>query len=243
MSSFNELAIIDNFYQTSAFLPMPTVVIGTLTDNNTTSLGSYSLVQPYYIAGKDYYAMLLCARNSSNTAQNLLKNKTCSINFLPNNKKYMKEAIRLGIPGETSKDKMKDCIFNLGEGERAKEDFPNRYPKIIKESYQVFECTWMSDLDGAELDAPGSYQGYDAPYHDFNGITSKHGAHFILKIDKILVNDKYQKSILNNVKASQINDISIPYGYHPIKSFFYPKFKRSKDLDKFYKKYKNTTEK
>lgn len=32
MSSYKDLRIVDNFYQTSAFFPMPTVMIGTLTD-------------------------------------------------------------------------------------------------------------------------------------------------------------------------------------------------------------------
>ncbi len=58
MSSFKNLRIVDNFYQTSSFFPMPTVLIGTLTEDGKTNLGPYSLVQPYYIAGKDYYAML-----------------------------------------------------------------------------------------------------------------------------------------------------------------------------------------
>ena len=73
MSSFKDLRIVDNFYQTSAFFPMPTILVATLADDGTTTLGSYSLCFPYYIAGKDYYAMILECRNSSNTAQNLLK--------------------------------------------------------------------------------------------------------------------------------------------------------------------------
>ena len=73
MSSFENLRIVDNFYQTSLFFPMPTIIISTLTEEGTTSLGPYSLVQPYYVAGKDYYAMLLCCRNSSNTAQHILR--------------------------------------------------------------------------------------------------------------------------------------------------------------------------
>ena len=56
MSSFKDLRIVDNFYQTSAFFPMPTVIISTLADDGQTNCGAYSLVQPYYIAGKDYYA-------------------------------------------------------------------------------------------------------------------------------------------------------------------------------------------
>lgn len=73
MSSFKDLRIVDNFYQTSAFFPMPTLLISTLDEEGNTTLGAYSLCFPYYIAGKDYYAMLLECRNSSNTAQNILR--------------------------------------------------------------------------------------------------------------------------------------------------------------------------
>ena len=49
---------------------MPLTLIGTLNeDGSGTSYGAYSLVFPYYIAGKDYYAMLLECRNTSNTAK------------------------------------------------------------------------------------------------------------------------------------------------------------------------------
>ncbi len=61
---------------------MPTVVISTLCEDGTTNLGPYSLVQPYYVAGRDYYAMLLNCRNSSNTAQNILRTGKCAINFI-----------------------------------------------------------------------------------------------------------------------------------------------------------------
>lgn len=48
MSSFENLRIVDNFYQTSLFFPMPTVLISTLCEDGTTNLGPYSLIQPYY---------------------------------------------------------------------------------------------------------------------------------------------------------------------------------------------------
>ena len=53
MSSFKDLRVVDNFYQTSLFFPMPTVLISTLAADGSTSLGPYSLVQPYYVAGKE----------------------------------------------------------------------------------------------------------------------------------------------------------------------------------------------
>ena len=46
MSSFENLRVVDNFYQTSLFFPMPTVVISTLCEDGSTTLGPYSLVQP-----------------------------------------------------------------------------------------------------------------------------------------------------------------------------------------------------
>ena len=83
MSSFKDLRIVDNFYQTSSYFPMPTVMISTLAEDGSTSVGSYSLCFPYYIAGKGYYAMVLEARNSSNTAQHLLAGrKQVAINFM-----------------------------------------------------------------------------------------------------------------------------------------------------------------
>ena len=226
MSSFKNLRIVDNFYQTSAFFPMPTVLISTLSPEGETSLGSYSLVQPYYIAGKDYYAMLLCARNSSNTAQHLLRYGKCALNFIPDNKKYFKEAVRLGFPGDKPSEKMKDCIFTLEDGLMAAEHPDEQFPKVVAESFQVMECTWMRELDNAQDDAPGELNGYPGPYHDFNGITSPFGAHFILRVDKILMKEKYYNAILNGVRAGDFPPVPVDYGYRDSKNFWYTKFRR-----------------
>lgn len=226
MSSFKDLRIVDNFYQTSAFFPMPTIMIGTLTEDQATTFGPYSLCQPYYIAGKDYYAMLLCCRNSSNTAQNILRNKKCTLNFIPDDKKLFKEAVRMGFPGDTPQEKMKDCIFTLEEGLRKADDPKGSYPKVIAESFQVFECTWVDTLDNAQDDKPGELNGYPGPYHDFNGITSQFGAHFILRVDKILMKEKQYNAIINGVKASDFPRVPVDYGYRDSKNFWYTRFHR-----------------
>ena len=90
MEKFKDVRIVDNFYQTSSYFPMPTILISTVAENGQTNLGAYSLCFPYYIAGKDYYAMILEARNSSNTAQNILRTKKCTLNFITDEKKYFK---------------------------------------------------------------------------------------------------------------------------------------------------------
>ncbi|MCR5741589.1 MAG: hypothetical protein K6G38_03950 [Gammaproteobacteria bacterium] len=226
MSSFKMLEAKDNFYQTSLFYPMPVVMISTLADNGETSLGPYSLIAPYYIAGKGYYAMLLECRNSSNTAQNILKRGKCAINFFSDDKKYFKEAVRMGWPGDTTEEKMKDCIFELEDGQMAEEHKDEKFPKVMKDAFQVIECTWMRELDNAQNDKAGCLDGYPEPYHDFNGITSKFGAHFILRIDKILMKEKYYDTIVNGVTAKGFPSVPVDYGYRDSKNFWCSKFKK-----------------
>lgn len=222
MSSFENLRIVDNFYQTSLFFPMPTVIISTLCEDGTTTLGPYSLIQPYYVAGKDFYAMLLSCRNSSNTAQNILRNKKCAVSFIDDNPKSFKEAVKLSWPGDKPSEKMPKCNFKLEKG-IIEEETGEKRPMVLTDAIQVLECTWASSLDGADADMPGNLTGYEPPYHDFNGITSKFGAHFILKIDKILMKKKYSDAIINGVRAKDFPNLPVDYGYRDSKNFWYHK--------------------
>jgi len=221
MGNLKELGVLDNFYQTSSFFPMPTILISTVSESGQTNVGAYSLCFPYYIAGKDYYAMILECRNSSNTAQNILRNKKATLNFLPDNKKYFKETVRLGFPGMTTEQKMKDCFFTMKDSDLGKDR-----PQYIDESFQVFECTWDDSLEDAFKDKAGNLDGYEPPYRNFNGITSKFGAHFILKIDRILLEDKYRNTIINGVKANGFPKVPVDYGYRDSTYFWYTKFRK-----------------
>lgn len=220
MSSFENLRIVDNFYQTSLYFPMPTVIISTLCEDGTTNLGPYSLVQPYYVAGKDYYAMLLSCRNSSNTAQNILRTGKCALNFIDDNPKTFKEAVKLSWPGDKPSEKMPKCNFRL-ETSLIEEETGEARPKVMTDAIQVIECTWVRELDGADRDMPGELNGYEPPYHDFNGITSKFGAHFILKIDKILMKKKYSDAIIRGVTAKDFPALPVDYGYRDSKNFWF----------------------
>ena len=220
MSSFKDLRIVDNFYQTSAYFPMPTVLISTLSAEGKTNLGAYSLIQPYYIAGKDYYAMLLCCRNSSNTAQNILRSGKCAINFVDDKPKTFKECVKLSWPGDKPEDKMPKCQFKL-EKSMIEEQTGEKRPMVLTDAIQAIECTWVRELDHAENDMPGELNGYEPPYHDFNGITSKFGAHFILKIDKILMKKKYSDAIINGVKSKDFPPLPVDYGYRDSKNFWF----------------------
>lgn len=86
--------------------------------------------------------------------------------------------------------------------------------------------TWMRELDNAQTDQPGERNGYPGPYHDFNGITSPFGAHFILRVDKILMKEKYYNAIVNGVRAGDFPRVPVDYGYRDSKNFWYTKFRR-----------------
>ena len=226
MSSFENLRIVDNFYQTSLFFPMPTVVISTLCEDGTTNLGPYSLVQPYYVAGKEYYAMLLNCRNSSNTAQNILRTGKCAINFIDDKPGTFKEAVKLSWPGDKPSEKMPKCNFRLEKSLTQEENPQDIRPMVMTDAIEVIECTWMRELDGADKDQPGVLEGYEGPYHDFNGITSKFGAHFILRIDRILMKEKYRNAIINGVKAGDFPPLPVDYGYRDSKNFWFHRKRR-----------------
>ena len=224
-SKLKDLRIVDNFYQSSSFFPMPLTLIGTLDENGNTSFGAYSLVFPYYIAGKDYYAMVLEVRNSSNTCKGILRSGKCTINFMPYSKKIFKEHVRLGFPGDTPEEKMKDFKFHLEDSLSSKDNPDEVYPKIISEALQVFECTWVKELDNAQDDK--IEEEYNGPYHDFNGITSKFGAHFILKIDHILLQEKYHNSIINGVNKKNFCPLPTNWGYRDSKNFWCSGYKKA----------------
>lgn len=228
MSSFKDLRIVDNFYQTSLFYPMPTVCISTVNPDGSLNIGSYSLVFPYYIAGKNRYAMLLECRNTSNTCQNILRTHKCALNFIPDDKKYFKEAVRLGFPGP-SEEKMKEPLLFTMEKGLADPDDLNR-PQVIAEAFQVMECTWDYELEDAyKFKVEDIDDGHLGPYNNFNGITSKYGAHFILNIDKILMKEKYYNAIVNGVSKNDFPNIPVDYGYRDSTYFWYsqmPRFKK-----------------
>ena len=115
---------------------------------------------------------------------------------------------------------MPKCEFKLEKGQ-IEETTGEKRPMVLSDAIQVIECTWVRELDNAQNDMPGELNGYEPPYHDFNGITSKFGAHFILKVDKILMKKKYADAIINGVKAKDFPPLPVDYGYRDSKNFWF----------------------
>lgn len=72
---------------------MPVVLMSTFSESGQTNIAPYSLRFPHVISGK--HAMMLIARGSSNTAQNILRTGLAAINFIPDDKEYLKCCVEL----------------------------------------------------------------------------------------------------------------------------------------------------
>ena len=162
---------------------------------------------------------------SSNTAQNILRNGKCALNFIDDKPSTFKEAVKLSWPGDKPSDKMPKCNFRR-EKSQIEEETGEKRPEVLTDAIQVIECTWVRELDGADKDQPGELSGYEGPYHDFNGITSKFGAHFILKVDRILMKKKYSDAIIAGVTARDFPPLPVDYGYRDSKNFWFHRKRR-----------------
>jgi flavin reductase (DIM6/NTAB) family NADH-FMN oxidoreductase RutF len=196
---FTDVRILDNFYQTSGFFPMPVVLVSTISESGQTNLGPYSLCFPHIITGGKDHAMMLIARGTSNTAQNILRTKLCSLNFIPHKRKYMKNCVLLGYPGDKTEDKMKESIFTLLPSTRSDADGGRRYPDIVRESVQVFECTWDERFPIK---------------HDEELVES----HFVLRIDKLIMKKKWRDCLL---RGKGFPSLPINYGYRDNVRFWF----------------------
>ncbi|MCX8045155.1 MAG: hypothetical protein N3B18_13635 [Desulfobacterota bacterium] len=201
---FVAVRILDNFYQTSSFFPMPVVLVSTLAESGQTNLGPYSLCFPHMITGGRGHAMMLIARGTSNTAQNIVRTKVCALNFIPHKKKYMKNCVMLGYPGETTEEKMKNSIFTLIPSTRAGSQNTQQYPQLVKEAFQIFECTWD---DSYPLKPREDLIEY----------------HFLLRIDKILMKKKWRDCLF---KGKGFPRMPIDFGYRDNVRFWFAKHSR-----------------
>ena len=189
-NDFEDVRLLDNFYQSSAFYPMPVVLISTLSEEGQTNLGPYSLCFPHIIAER--YAMMLISREDSNTAENIRRTGVCAINFIPDDKKFMENTVQLGWPGDTTEEKMKRSIFNLLPSMRSDNGNGGNYPEIVKESIQIFECTW--DQSAEVIEAPGA-------------------SNFVLDVNHIFMKKKYKEAIVRGMDDKSFPNLPIDWGF------------------------------
>ncbi len=203
-NEFVNVRILDNFYQTSSFFPMPVVLVSTVAETGQTNLGPYSLCFPYIIAGQ--HSMILISRGDSNTSLNLQRTGVCAINFVPDDRRTMRNCVMLGFPGETTAEKMANSIFTLLPSARTDaERSPGvQYPDIVQEAVQVFECTWD-------------------PSYPLKHTAESPECRFVLRLDKIVMKKRWADCLF---KGRGFPRLPVDYGFRDNAFFWFTRASR-----------------
>ena len=191
----------DNFYQSSAFFPMPFALITTKNEQGITSIGPYSLVFPLDIC--EEYSMMLVSRSSSNTATNLRRVGKCALNYIEFDQELLKSVVELGYPGVPPEEKMRDIPFELMESPTPGfRDDPDS-PLLVKGAFQVFEC----EVGGA-FDYRPTREAAHSLVEDY----------FALKVTNVLMRKSFKKKL---IERQEFPDMPISYGFRGGNEFWF----------------------
>jgi flavin reductase (DIM6/NTAB) family NADH-FMN oxidoreductase RutF len=204
---FRDVRILDNFYQTSSFFPMPVILVCTTAESGQMNLAPYSLCFPFGVAGGKYQ-MVFNNRDNSNTGMNLRRTGLCTLSFIPDDRRYMRNCVMLGYPGETTEEKMRSSKFTLLPSRRSPEERKAgvTYPDIVGEALQVFECS----LDSFEI------------------TEEIHSMRSILTIDKVLLKERWHKVLVEGGKPrhrprAAFPPLPVDYGFRNNAHFWFTK--------------------
>jgi flavin reductase (DIM6/NTAB) family NADH-FMN oxidoreductase RutF len=175
---FLPVALRDNFYQTSAFIPMSFALVTTVHEDGTTGIGPHALCFPFGIARP--YSMLLISRSTSGTAANIRRTGKCALNYLTFDRDQLVAISRLGLPGQSIEDKQRAMPFTLVPSPDAGRAAGADSPLVIAEAFQVMECTWDQSF---ALDRPPAN----------NGDVSAN--RFVLQVDHLWLKEPYTETL------------------------------------------------
>lgn len=137
---FRRVEATGNFYQTASFYPMTFAVVSTVDEHGHTSIAPYSLAFPFDLIERP--SVMLIARSSANTVQHLERTGRAALNFIEFDKDWLEAIVRLGYPGQTPDEKMAENPFEL----EPSPDAPPGSPQLLKDAFQVWECTLDGDF-------------------------------------------------------------------------------------------------
>ncbi len=195
------VSIRDNFYQSSAFFPMPFALITTKNEAGITSIGPYSLLFPLGIS--EEHSMLLVSRASSNTATNLRRTGKCALHWIEFDRPLLQTVVDLGYPGVPPEEKMRDVPFELMQTPTPEfRDDPD-FPLLIKGAFQIFEC----ELDGRFEYQPVRFAAREL-VEDY----------LALKVKNILMPESFKQKL---IERQVFPDMPISYGFRGGKEFWF----------------------
>jgi len=185
--AFVPVGLRDNFYQTSAFIPMSFALVTTVHEDGTTGIGPHALCFPFGITSP--HSMLLISRATSGTAHNIRRTGKCALNYLEFDRDQLAAIARLGLPGQSLDDKQRAMPFDLVPSPDSVRAAHPECPRVIAEAFQVMECTWDPSYD---LDRPPA------------GATEVGANHFVLQVDHQWLREPFATSLENGGRFPQM---------------------------------------
>lgn len=146
--SWIEVPLRPRFFQSSAFFPMPVVLLSTLNPDGSANLAPYSLCFP--LISEEGHRLMLVTKTASKTATNLTRTGRVTLNFIPDDPALLANC-RVLARAVPSAEKMAQSVFGLADSPRAASA---PLPKLVTQAVQAFECVLVS----AEADADGEHR-------------------------------------------------------------------------------------
>jgi flavin reductase (DIM6/NTAB) family NADH-FMN oxidoreductase RutF len=199
--TFQRVGIVDNFYQASSFIPMSFALVTTVHDNGETGIGPHALLFPFSISKP--HSMMLISRNNSGTATNIRRHGKCALNYVLFDRSRLQGIADMGYPGMSLEDKSRANPYTMIDSPSPDKAADPQFPQIIKEAYQVFECTWNDSF---------------ALHDKTDGHGNLYDGHFNLIIDNLLVKERYVPGI---EKGEIFPNMPIFCGYRANRGFWF----------------------
>ena len=196
----------DNWYQSSSYYCSSFALITSVSEDGSTNIGPYQLTMPFEVINDRSFMVI--SRPTSNTVDNVRRTKKCALNFVEFNKKQLKTILGFGYPGQTTAEKMLDNCFDLTDSPTPGRASDDRHPKIIKDAFQVYECTWQEVREFEE-----------------RFLLQSTSAHLVLKIDGILLKQSWKDNLENG--GTRMPRLPITYGFKGGEKFWFAEPKRA----------------
>lgn len=198
--SFVDSPMRDNWYQRSSFYGSSFALITTVSESGLTNIGPYQLSAPFEVI--DRRSWMVISRPTSNTATNVKRTLKCAMNFVEYDEERIKTILEFGYPGQTTEEKMEYNTFELIDSPTPGHESNDIYPKIIKDAFQVYECT----LDVKRIN--------ENPI-----LRDAASAQLLLNIDNILVKESWMELI--DGSGDKMPHIPLTYGFRGASTFWF----------------------
>jgi flavin reductase (DIM6/NTAB) family NADH-FMN oxidoreductase RutF len=204
--AFVDSPMRDNWYQSSSYFVSSFALITTLDETGATNIGPYQLTFPSEVINDRSFMVI--SRPTSNTVANVRRTKKCALHFVEFNRKQLKTIMDFGYPGQTTAEKMKDSCFTLVDSPTPGRTASEACPKLIKEAFQVYECTWEEE------------RNFEKSF-----LKRSTSAHLVLRIDNILLKESWKKNLEDG--GQRMPRMPMTYGFRGGSKFWFAEPKRA----------------